>query len=309
MPPRSSFHFDEILSASSALKETFLPVGSYGATLSPIYVEQSKFLDLFNLTCSKSPVTKTTNDRMTSAAQEEYVLERSPLGSSRLYVQHWLWQRLLGHLLHPSIPIKQDIKIADVACGTGIWLIDLAKELAKSKTNAQLDGFDISNNQYPHSALLPPKVKLDIIDIFKPVPERLRGQYDVVHISLLCVVIPGGDPRHVLDNVLTLLRPGGYIQWKEVDFSMMACKAATPDLSTSNLKELVRWIQLLEPEADIACAWTSMHMNGIKELANIAGGGSRDVLEKYGQAALEVQKGAYISMMLVNVVGRKPGGD
>ncbi|KAF7925381.1 uncharacterized protein EAE97_010462 [Botrytis byssoidea] len=277
---------------------------------------------------------------MTSAAQEEYVLERSLLGSSRLYVQYWLWQRLLGHLLHPSIPIKQDIKIADIACGTGIWLIDLAKELAKSKTNAQLDGFDISTNQYPHSALLPPNVKLDILDIFKPVPERLRGQYDVVHISLLCVVIPGGDPRHVLDNVLTLLRPGGYIQWKEVDFSMMACKAATPDLSTSNLKELVRWMyevplkkftsfewirqlsfifqergitvldsQLLEPEVDIACAWTSMHMNGIKELANIAGGGSRDVLEKYGQAALEVQKGAYISMMLVNAVGRKPGGD
>ncbi|TGO21545.1 hypothetical protein BPAE_0214g00160 [Botrytis paeoniae] len=265
---------------------------------------------------------------MTSAAEEEYVLERSPLGSSRLYLQHWLWQRLVGHLLHPSIPIKEDIKIADIACGTGIWLIDLAKEFTKSKTNAQLDGFDISTNQYPNPALLPSNVKLDIMDIFKPVPERLRGQYDVVHISLLCVVIPGGDPRYVLDNVLTLLRPGGYIQWKEVDFSMIACKAATPDLSTSHLKELMRWMwirqlssifqergitilddRLLEPEADIACAWTSMHMNGIKELVNVAGEGPRDVLELYGQAAQEVQKGAYVSMMLVNVVGRKAGGD
>ncbi|KAF7896625.1 uncharacterized protein EAF01_009028 [Botrytis porri] len=277
---------------------------------------------------------------MTSAAEQEYVLERSPLGSSRLYVQHWLWQRLVGHLLHPSIPIREDIKIADIACGTGIWLIDLAKELAKSKANAQLDGFDISTSQYPNSALLPPNVKLDIMDIFKPVPERLRGQYDVVHISLLCVVIPDGDPRYVLDNVLTLLKPGGYIQWKEVDFSMLGCTAATPDLSTNNLKELTRWIyevplkkfssfewirqlgpifqergiivlddQLLEPGADIIYAWTLMHMDGIKELVNVAGEGSREVLELYGKAAQEVQKGACISMMLVNVVGRKTGGN
>ncbi|KAF7959350.1 hypothetical protein EAE96_000970 [Botrytis aclada] len=177
---------------------------------------------------------------MNSAAEEEYVLERSPLGSSRLYVQHWLWQRLVEHLLHPSIPIKEDIKIADIECGTGIWLIDLAKELAKSKTNAQLDGFDISTSQYPNSALLPSNVKLDIMDIFKPVPEGLKGRYDVIHIGLLCVVIPGGDPRYVLDNVLTLLKPGGYIQWKEVDFSTMGCTAATPELSTNNLKELTR---------------------------------------------------------------------
>ncbi|EDO00055.1 hypothetical protein SS1G_02914 [Sclerotinia sclerotiorum 1980 UF-70] len=56
---------------------------------------------------------------MTSAVKDEYLLDRSTLGSSRLYMQHWLWQRLAGHLLHPSIPIKEKMKIADIACGTG----------------------------------------------------------------------------------------------------------------------------------------------------------------------------------------------
>lgn len=42
--------------------------------------------------------------------------------------------------------------------------------------------------------------------------------------------------------ILSYLGPGGYIQWKEVDFSMMSCKAAAPDLSTSNVKELMRWM-------------------------------------------------------------------
>ncbi|KAB8299129.1 hypothetical protein EYC80_001238 [Monilinia laxa] len=142
---------------------------------------------------------------MTLAAEQEYPLEQSILGSSRLYFQHYLWQRLLGHLLHPDIPIKEDIKIADIACGTGICLLDLAKELANSNTPAQLDGFDISSAKYPPSGLLPSNVKLDILDIFEPVPQALWGQYDVVHIGLLCMVIPDGDPRPVLDNVLKLL--------------------------------------------------------------------------------------------------------
>ncbi|KAM0139412.1 hypothetical protein ACHAP3_003182 [Botrytis cinerea] len=183
---------------------------------------------------------------MTSAAEEEYVLERSPL--------------------------------------------DLAKELAESKTNAQLDGFDISTSQYPHSALLPSNVKLDVMDIFKPVPERLKGQYDVVHIGLLCVVIPGGDPRYVLDNVLTLwIRQLGPI-FQEREITVLDD-------------------QLLGPEPDILYAWTLMHMNGIKELVNVAGEESRDVMELYRRAVQEVQEGACVEVMLVNVVGRKAGGD
>ncbi|QSZ29229.1 hypothetical protein DSL72_003741 [Monilinia vaccinii-corymbosi] len=142
---------------------------------------------------------------MTSAAEKEYPLERSTMGTSRLYVQHYLWQRLLGHLLHPSIPIKENIKIADIACGTGIWLLDVAKQLADSNTSAQLDGFDISSAQYPPSGLLPSNVKLDILDIFEPVPEALWGKYDVVHIGLLCLVVRDCNPGPVLDNLLKLL--------------------------------------------------------------------------------------------------------
>ncbi|KAF7871876.1 hypothetical protein EAF04_003983 [Stromatinia cepivora] len=277
---------------------------------------------------------------MTSAVEEEYLLDRSPLGSSRLYVLHWLWQRLAGHLLHSSIPIAENMKIADIACGTGIWLIDLAKELKESNTYVQLDGFDISAAQYPPSALLPSNVKLDILDIFESIPEKLRGQYDVIHISLLCLVIRDGDPRSVLDNLLTLLKPGGYIQWKENDFSEIYCTSTSPDISANDLKNLRKWVyevplkrfpnfkwirqlssifqergitiledQLLNPEADIAYAWTLMHMDGMKELVNVAAGGSKEGMELHRRAVREVQQGACLSMMLVNVVGRKAGGD
>lgn len=86
-----------------------------------------------------------------------------------------------------------------------IWLLDLAKELSKSNISAQLDGFDISTGMFPPPGCRPPNVKLDTLDIFEPIPEALRGQYDVVHIRLLCLVIPNGDPTPVLDNILTLM--------------------------------------------------------------------------------------------------------
>ncbi|CAD6445869.1 d765ac0a-58c1-485a-8da0-e412675a045b [Sclerotinia trifoliorum] len=277
---------------------------------------------------------------MTSAIEDEYPLDRTILGSSRLYMQHWLWQRLAGNLLHSSIAIKENMKIADIACGTGIWVIDLAKELEESNTSVQLDGFDISAAQYPPSALLPSNVKLDILDIFEPAPEELRGQYDVIHISLLCLVIRDGDPRSVLDNLLTLLKPGGYIQWKENDFSEIYCTSTSADISTNELNNLKKWVyevplkgfpnfewirqlssifqergitiledQLIKPEADIAYAWTLMHMHGMKELVNVAAGGSKEAMELHRRAAREVQRGACLIMRLVNVVGRKAGGD
>lgn len=43
------------------------------------------------------------------------------LNGSRLYLQHWMWRRNFGYLLHPKVPIEKDkdINIIDVACGTG----------------------------------------------------------------------------------------------------------------------------------------------------------------------------------------------
>jgi len=49
-----------------------------------------------------------------------------------------------------------------------------------------------------------------------PPPERLWGIYDVVHVRLLFAVIDG-DPTAVVEHCLKLLKPGGYLQWDEMD--------------------------------------------------------------------------------------------
>lgn len=129
-----------------------------------------------------------------------------------------MWRRQLGYLLHPSISTKEGLRVADVACGTGyvvfneyvdeetnqyrrIWLLDLAKELP----SAHVDGYDISSAQLPHPNWLPKNTTLSCLDILKPIPEHLRGVYDVVHVGLVVVVVERDDPLPLLDNLLALL--------------------------------------------------------------------------------------------------------
>ena len=43
------------------------------------------------------------------------------------------------------------------------------------------------------------------MDILKPIPEHLKGTYDVVHVGLVVLVVPQDDPTSVLEAALSLL--------------------------------------------------------------------------------------------------------
>lgn len=43
----------------------------------------------------------------------------------------------------------------------------------------KLDGFDVTHEQYPPAEWYGKNVRLEKLDIFKPVPKELRGRYDV----------------------------------------------------------------------------------------------------------------------------------
>lgn len=114
-----------------------------------------------------------------------------------------------GYVLHPSIPVVEGMKIAEVGAGTGratphhyfpifrylgdfpltddvytmlsvprIWLINLAGNLPMS---CQLNGFDILGGNYP-AKHWPQKVNLGILDAFGDAAGRAprqirRGSY------------------------------------------------------------------------------------------------------------------------------------
>ncbi|CAO2657598.1 Nn.00g037240.m01.CDS01 [Neocucurbitaria sp. VM-36] len=154
----------------------------------------------------------------TSTGDEPYWLGRASEEQQRLIKQHGIYIKSIGYLLHPSIQSKlpPNARIADIATGTGIWLSDLSKASPQTHT---FEGFDISNDQFLPADSLPSNVKLGFLDFKKPIPEELRGKFDLVNIRLIIISMgPSSVWKETLTNILALLKPGGAITWTEGNF-------------------------------------------------------------------------------------------
>lgn len=160
-----------------------------------------------------------------------YALDRSHLAACRLNLQHFLWRDTLKFTIHPSISLPQRPIIADVATGTAIWMFDVLRE----HQNAQIDGLDIDLSQAPHPKKLPSNVKLREWSIFDDVPEDMVGKYDYVHIRLLILVLKISDIQPVIQKFFKLLKPGGYLQWDELDCFNMHVKRVEPSMQSPAL--------------------------------------------------------------------------
>ncbi len=83
-----------------------------------------------------------------------------------------------------------------------LWLFDVAKQIPPS---SELDGFDISGNQYPPQDCLPGNVSLEIVDAMDEPPAHFVARYDVVHIRLFISLVTDNNPRPLLDHCYKLL--------------------------------------------------------------------------------------------------------
>lgn len=95
-----------------------------------------------------------------------------------------------------------DLRVADVATGTAIWLLDLAKTLP---ADAQLYGFDISTAQFPALEARPPNVSLFKHSVTSPFPEEYHGFFDIVAVRLITAGLRGDDWDSAVKNLNVLL--------------------------------------------------------------------------------------------------------
>ncbi|KAI2818128.1 hypothetical protein CBS115989_5440 [Aspergillus niger] len=149
------------------------------------------------------------------ATQDKYCFERDKKESERLDLQHRVLVKTSGDtLIHPSIPLNEIRSVADIATGTGIWLQDVSKFLDTPQIERYYHGFDISAEQFPEN---PGAIQFSVQDLTIPFPREHRERYDLVHVRLLVAALEEADYKAAIANIYDILKPGGYLQWEEID--------------------------------------------------------------------------------------------
>lgn len=183
--------------------------------------------------------------------------------SARLRLQHYLFQGTIGPLLEKGIENhiagSQNLRIADLACGNGVWLTELHSQLERNGIVAQLEGFDIHEANFPHPAFLPESVSFTRLDILaKPLPEEMIGVFDIVHIRAFVSVIKNSEVTPVLSNALSLLKPGGFLQWEECRADRMLVEAPSAETSTEACDTIVKTLSAFGEAAGHRNAWVEI---------------------------------------------------
>lgn len=138
---------------------------------------------------------------------------------------HGVLYEMTGNLLPPSIKIdySKPLKVADIGTGTGDWLLQVETILPAGST---LRGFDITDTQFqtvPERS----RVSLQIHDMLLRFPDAELGQYDVVHARFLMYALKSHEWAKVTENLVMLLKPGGYLFWEDTGYDLFSCVPAT----------------------------------------------------------------------------------
>jgi SAM-dependent methyltransferase len=195
--------------------------------------------------------------------------------SNRLDEQHFLTTKTLGFLVHPNISIASPTaKIADVGTGTGIWLLDVAKSLPST---CEFTGFDVTPAAFPPPQTLPPNVSFKIQDMLLPFPASELGTYDVVATRFTSVATTRSEWARAVENLATLLKPGGWLQWIDsCNFTLYNTVAGT---SRAACQEIYDALEPLRSKDDVVIGMMMRQLKNLRREEVFRDGGLVDVHE------------------------------
>ena len=141
-----------------------------------------------------------------------YALPSDLSEMNRLDFQHFiLRQAFKGNY---AAPVRAPARILDVGTGTGRW----AKEVAQLFPNASVIGLDIKEQAAdtqsgvsPAAELRPANYSFVSSNILEGLPFP-NASFDYVHQRLLFFAIPSDRWQFVLDELVRVTRPGGWVE-------------------------------------------------------------------------------------------------
>ncbi|KAI8991010.1 hypothetical protein BDF20DRAFT_16185 [Mycotypha africana] len=103
------------------------------------------------------------------------------------------------------------VKVLDVACGSGVWVLDMASHYP----NSHFYGIDCAP-LFP-SSIKPPNAYFQQCNVLEPEGLPFPDEYfDYVHMRLVYNSFSADELRFVLNEINRVLKPGGYVELRDV---------------------------------------------------------------------------------------------
>jgi SAM-dependent methyltransferase len=208
-----------------------------------------------------------------------YILPKDQTEDDRLDLQHHFYRLILRG--NYCAPLRQPRMILDVACGTGIW----GREMAREFPQTQVINFDIDRapvdaalQRLGPTGQIPANFRFLEADAFQPFPFE-PGLFDFTHARLIGSFTPVARWPDVVAEMIRVTRPGGYVEL--VDFEI----GQSPSQAVMALGEAMGRLMTargLHPGSApyLAGYLRQAGLEGVRERRAIVGGGPRGSREQ-----------------------------
>ncbi len=153
-----------------------------------------------------------TVDKRVYLSDAAYALPKDWKEDQRLDMQHFMLRKYLrGNFL---APIKNPRTILDVACGTGRW----GAEMARQFPNANVFGVDIRPPEANNTAILgsegikPENYTVLQGDITKGVLNQWQNLFEFTHMRLMVAGLPEQQWDGAVRSLVEMTTPGGWVE-------------------------------------------------------------------------------------------------
>jgi SAM-dependent methyltransferase len=154
-----------------------------------------------------------------SSDGDRYLLPRHPAEVDRLDVQHYAMRDALG--ANYLAPLAHPALILDVGCGTGQWAFELCSQFP----DAMVAGLDLE----PSKPKQPANYRFVRGNVLSGLPFG-DDRFDFVHQRLLQSGVPLASWSGVVNELVRVTRPGGWIELVEIENQVKSGGPATTRL-------------------------------------------------------------------------------